>query len=160
STSFGINGVNQARVPKEASAIVANNTSIVLEDYNLDAKEADLALDWANLIAKNLFEDDQEQRAFVSRFVIVSDTLMSFLATYATDVVTRTAIEDESGVGKGGQLWTEENLPAESILCSVIHHVRVNATESDSTVWAELSAVLGPKAVEQFGGNATVGRGQ
>lgn len=160
-TCFSLNDVNEALVPMKRSSISSPQGAVILEDYDLTAKEEDVSLNWAKTIAELVFPEDKAgQDAFIGRFIVVSDTLMSFLATYATEVVTRTSIDDDTGVVKGGQLWTEENLPAESILCSVIHNVQVNATRSDSTVWQEFNVVLGSNPVEQFGGNATVGRGQ
>lgn len=162
--SFKLNEVDQSFVPKGLSSITSvfgGTCSVLLEDYNLKVKEGDNASNWAKFIAEHVFKGDEaDQASFIERFVVVSDTLMSFLATYATEVVTRTSIDDTTGVVKLGQLWTEENLPAESILCSVIHNIKVNAATLESTVWEELEVVLGSRPVEQFGGNATVGRGQ
>ncbi|MCX8072831.1 MAG: type III-B CRISPR module RAMP protein Cmr4 [Candidatus Binatia bacterium] len=108
---------------------------------------------WRDLLPKNL--------------LIVPDDVFSDLALHGTEVVTRVRLSDEKTVEKGA-LWTEEYLPADSLLYSVL------GLESRrlATKWAKKGQPTGPadgwkwvadlvqkNPVAQFGGKETVGRG-
>jgi CRISPR-associated protein Cmr4 len=99
--------------------------------------------DWAGLLTQ--------------RFCVVHDDAMAFLAEHATDVVTRVSIDPERKTARDGQLWTEENLPTESVLVSLVAAMgNGRATPDDSfKLLRELS-----KTPLQLGGKATVGRGR
>ena len=93
------------------------------------------------------------------RFIILPDSTFSFLADTATEIRMRIRIDRETRIVKEGALWSEENLPAESVLYGILaidksRHSR-NAKSAD-----ELSALIPAGETQiQIGGKHTVGRG-
>ena len=114
----------------------------------------------ARAIAQLLDLDDNEQPMFLSRFCVVHDDVMSFLCRHATDVITRVSLEPDSKTAKKGQLWTEENLPAESVLVALAAHVQLGngGALSPDAAFEHLRELT--RSEVQFGGKATVGRGR
>lgn len=53
------------------------------------------------------------------QLVVLPDTELKFLAQHATEVVTRIRIDPETGTVAKGALWSEESLPAETVLYSL-----------------------------------------
>jgi CRISPR-associated protein Cmr4 len=71
------------------------------------------------------------------------------------------AINPETGTAHDGQLWTEENLPAESVLVSVVEeHIVQKSRPSEPGGWLNSIAETLLKRPIQLGGKATVGRGR
>lgn len=54
------------------------------------------------------------------QLAVISDEEMSYWARHGTEVVTRVRIDDATGTVDDGALWTEEALPSESVLWSVV----------------------------------------
>ena len=139
---------------------MGTNKKVVLEEFDLD-REDGAATEVANLLAPLVFKDDEWQRMLKRRLCIVHDDTMSFLAQHATEVVTRVSIDADTGTAKKGQLWTEENLPAESVLVSLVEEVPTASTNpAKRGGWLDLiqKEVFGSPV--QLGGKATVGRGR
>lgn len=141
-----------------ASVLKTTDQKILFEDLDFKADEDEQVSAIATLIASLAFEDPEQRASFVSRFCVVHDDAMSFLSQHATDVVTRVALEAETKTVKTGQLWTEENLPTETLLVSlVIAMPNARTGDADSLLERVHACTSG---VVQFGGNATVGRGR
>lgn len=151
--------------PRLGEVVVAANASnlvhdnkVYFEDLDFAVSEAD-ARGVASALAELLFSEDTAWKdAFIGRFALVHDDAMAFLSQHATDVVTRVSLDSEKKTVKEGQLWTEESLPAESILASL---VAASPTTRGSTT-ARLKDVLREVTTGsvQFGGHTTVGRGR
>lgn len=131
---------------------------LYLEELNLPAEKDALVNAWAKQLAAVVGADDAE--ILQQRFVIVDDETMTFLWETATQVDTRVRI-NESGVVATGALWTEESLPAETLL------IGLSAAHASMRQGCSLSAekVLDfalPQSGEilQFGGKATIGKGR
>jgi CRISPR-associated protein Cmr4 len=77
---------------------------------------------WANYIAERLFPgtDDVWRRLFIPRLAIVDDANFTFLAKYATEVTTHVKIDDQTGTAEDHKLWYQENLPAETVLVTLL----------------------------------------
>lgn len=113
----------------------------------------------ATAIAELVFPDKSQQSLFKRRFCIVHDDVMQFLTTHATDIVTRVSLETETKTAAKGQLWTEENLPSESILTSLLVHLPHNHSKaSHADVFALIEELVETEL--QLGGKSTVGRGR
>ncbi len=145
----------------ELEVVVEQQTNVYLEDLDLHPTKNAEATAWAAHIASQVFTDTAWQEEFKKRFCLVSNDVMSFLLETATEVVARIALEDDTKTVKDGALWYEENLPAESILVSL---VLTSASRYDqrpvsaADVMAEVAANANEKTV-QIGGKANVGRG-
>jgi CRISPR-associated protein Cmr4 len=96
--------------------------------------------------------------SFAQRFCVVHDDVMAFLSLHATDVVTRVSLDPDSKTAKDGQLWTEESLPTESILVSVVIAQPNKGTGSADELLKSLLPIVAGST--QFGGKFTVGRGR
>lgn len=154
----------------ENKAVIANDSALLidnkigLEDLDIVAKNDSDAQSWATKIAEQLYPettlDYQDWRKeFNKRFVILPDSIFSFLADTATEIRTRIRIDRVTRVVKDGHLWTEENLPADSVLWGVIGVSQSRDKNNEKT--AEQLADLLPKEEIslQLGGKHTVGRG-
>ena len=96
-----------------------------------------------------------DRDTFVKRFAIVSDMAFDFLCETGTEVAARIALgEDGTTSGKGGNLWYEEAVPAESIFCGWA----IESGASRDALPDAWKIVEAAKTI-QIGGNATVGRG-
>lgn len=143
------------------SALVEGN-SIYLEDLDFAAQKCDTATAWAKLIAENVFADDPAwQEQFKKRFVVLTDSAFDFLCETGTEVHTRVKIKDETKTVDGSALWTEESLPAETILLGLIQCDRIfGRNGEDITPQGLLDRFAKAPLTLQMGGKATVGRGQ
>lgn len=155
---------NQAMIAANSKLIVAQN-KMALEDLDIPAQAHEQATQWAKEIAQLLYPDDVAnaetwRTQLEERFVILPDDIFSFLADTATEIRTRIRIDRETRVVMNGALWTEENLPAETVLWGVIG-ISASRNKDNKKTAEELSELL-PTAQElsiQLGGKHTVGRG-
>lgn len=135
------------------------NDKIYLEDLDLIATEDNHTDQWANRIAEALFKEQDWQKLFKQRFVILPDNVFDFLAETATEIRARIRIEEDTRTVQSGALWYEEYLPAETLLWGNIATDRSRIEKHPKT--AEEMLKLLPHAQRlQVGGNATVGAGQ
>lgn len=158
-------GTTAVPVPAETQAIHATGNvnglsgKIVLEDLDLTPQHKAEADAWAQVIAKVLFPKDEDARNdLIARFLILPDTVFSYLAETSTEVRARIAINPETGIVKKGALWYEENLPAESVLWG-IYGVTDSRAKGENVKADELTAKIPVEALLQLGGKAGVGRG-
>ena len=151
---------DQAATPDDSTLPL--DGKVLLEDLDLKALAKDTATaanQWAEEIAKRLHPDDEDWQAlFKQHFVILPDSIFSFLADTATEIRARIKIDDATRVVQRGALWYEENLPAESVLWGVIGISK--ARDKSGKMAEELAALLPGKPLDlQIGGKHTVGRG-
>lgn len=160
-------GQRRARVAsvKSCAVVYGADTAeprVYLEDLDLSVlPEEDTALDaWAQGLAGLLPE--AERALLTKRLVLVDDETMSFLWETATQVDTRVSICPVTGTAAKGQLWTEESLPAETLLVGVMGATGTfNQAPRKLAADAVLDAAFGGEGtVLQLGGKATVGRGR
>jgi CRISPR-associated protein Cmr4 len=95
--------------------------------------------------------------------VLLHDDEFGDVVRHATEVTTRVRLEDGTKrVDKG--LWTEEHLPADSLLYAVAAAWRSHGTAPESVrtpvqIVGRLAALVRARPVVQVGGKETVGRG-
>jgi len=141
-------------------ALIENN-HVYLEDLDIPAMPCRTTEQWAKFLAKQVFPDPNWQKLFESRFVILPNDLFDFLCETGTEVHTRVRIDDEMKTVAQGALWTEESLPAETILMGLIQCDRVFGSRGeDLTPQGLLDRFATKPLTLQIGGKATVGRGQ
>ncbi|GBD26341.1 hypothetical protein HRbin30_01673 [bacterium HR30] len=110
---------------------------------------------WRELLPKNL--------------VVAPDDVFADLALHGTEVVTRVRLTVEKTVQEGA-LWTEEYLPADSLLYSVIGLEQQRLTRKwngkkgatgngGPNGWIWVADLIQKHPVAQFGGKETIGRG-
>ncbi len=137
-------------------------TEVLLEELDLlidDAQQA-LAEEWASIIARRFFPDEEGRGIFRKRFAIVDDNALSFLCDTALPVDARIAINDETGTVKDGALWYEETVAPETLFTGVATVDRSYYSECRADA-DTLSAIVTQACpiLCQLGGKATTGKG-
>lgn len=105
-----------------------------------------------------------------NRFVVLPNDLFSLFTQLSTEVVTRTKIDNATGTVSDTALFTEEYLPAESLLYALVFASPVFQEEKikndnnyplkdGRNVWDYFQRQLTKKKVIQIGGNYTLGKG-
>lgn len=151
--------LDEGKAHHTATSVLVEGNSIYLEDLDFTAQKCDTATDWATWISENVFAGDSAwQDQFKKRFVVLPDSAFDFLCETGTEVHTRVRIDDETKTVAKGALWTEESLPAETILMGLIQCDRVFG--KDITPQGLLDHFATQPLTLQIGGKATVGRGQ
>lgn len=157
---------NDGRVQVTASSRVAKQDRFIVEDLDYKAEHSQHVDDLASWLQANVFPAAAGYEAFVQRLpsqlVVMSDTEFKFLSAHATEVVARTSIDAKTGTVATGQLWTEENLPAESVLWAVGSFDR-SRHKNDRSSASDMRQAFVDAAADipriQLGGNRSVGRG-
>lgn len=127
------------------------NNSVILEEYSFEIKE----------VQSKGFIKIPNLNIEIDRVVIISDDNFSHFVKNSTEVITRTKIDNETGTVEKGGLFTEEYLPAETVMYSLAIANKpfsnvVSAFESADDVidfFNEIPSYL------QIGGNSTLGKG-
>jgi CRISPR-associated protein Cmr4 len=156
--------------PPEDSVYVCEGSSLLksgniyLEDLDFRALPNPTTCNWADDIARWVFPGDAAwQFHFKKRFVVLPDTAFDFLCETGTEVHTRVRIDDNTKTVAERALWTEEALPAETILAGIVPCDRVFQKKDENQKITEaqlLESFANESLTLQIGGKATVGRGQ
>lgn len=154
--------LDEGKAHHTTTSVLVEGHGIYLEDLDFAAQECATATAWATLIAENVFAGDADwQQQFKKRFIVLPDSAFDFLCETGTEVHTRVRINDDTKTVADGALWTEESLPAETILMGFIQCDRVfGRNGEDVTPQGLLDRFANSVLTLQIGGKATVGRGQ
>jgi len=158
--SLNIPPVAEDQAVHGANNVNIINDLIILEDLDLKPKEDAAVGTWATTIASTVFpeHDHMEYRKEIEqRFLIIPDTVFSYLAQTATDIRTRIRIDPTEGVVKDGHLWTEENLPPACVLWGV--YALGDSHKKQGKSAKELAGELPNNSTIQIGGNGSTGSG-
>lgn len=151
-------------IHRTTTTVLEDNGRVYLEDFDFIGKECAIATEWAGRLAAWVFPGDENKAwrdRFLERFALVPDIVFEFLTETGTEVSTRVRIDDDLKTVKQGQLWSEESLPAETILAGLISCDRVYARQSNGITANELLGDFATSTLAlQIGGKATVGRGR
>jgi len=155
-------GIDEGQAHHTAATALVESSSIYLEDLDFTAQKCETASEWAEKIGEWVFgKDDPWTKEFQKRFVVLPDSAFDFLCETGTEVHTRVRINDDTKTVAQGQLWTEESLPAETILMGFVQCDRVfGRNGEDITPGGLLDRFAKTALTLQIGGKATVGRGQ
>jgi len=135
-----------------ASDKVVMKSKVVLEEYAF--KLAGPVSDRITDLLKDAFGDDL-WKTFKDRMVMVSDGIFSHFCANACEVQQRIRIDNKTGVVKKGGLFNQENVPADTVLYTVMGERRPGALNAlRSKLESEDTA-----GILQIGGDATVGLG-
>lgn len=157
------------------NASVVGRGFVVLEGHEYPAKPnkafVDALATWlaAQAIPKGGPKDEYQyfRNGLTKRLVLLNDTEFGHWANAGMEVVTRIAIDPQTGTVKKGALWSEECLPAESVLWAPMYFSDGKKPREDKTRAPEFSADKLLEYVEKhlqgkrirLGGDRTVGRG-
>lgn len=137
---------------------------VVLEEYTFTVEENNKVNELGKWLAKNLFNDDGSywSEKIKKDIIILPDDDFRDFVNLSTEVITRTKISNETGTvdKENGALFTEEYLPSESVMYSlVLAHQEFR--KGSSFTANEVLNFFGENLNEivQIGGSATIGKG-
>ena len=156
-----------------ASDSVCIKNNVVLEDYAFEATRSDAIKKFAEELADIIFSDSSLSywnSMLKTNLVVLCDDDFRDFVNHSTEVVTRTKIDNNTGTVQDGALFTEEYLPTDSILYSLVMASKEYGKKVDTKgekpeekreeaedVMNFFSDTLPP--IFQLGGNATIGKG-
>lgn len=136
------------------------NGKIVLEEYMFIATKGNNKFDIIDsIIPKDANEYSYLKESLKKKICVVSDDIFREFTTMSTEVITRIRINDETGVVDAGALWTEEYLPADSILYFPVFAVGTRNTGDKLTADKVIANIKSLNSYIQIGGNETIGKG-
>lgn len=144
---------DHALVPSHISALTSGTApgQVFLEDFTLTAEKTPVLDKIATAIAELGVKSRQLDAEFLKqRLLCVHDDLFAHFARTCLEVRARVKIDHTTGTAAASGPWTEEHLPAETLLCGLV----VGRTEKPTVLEQALGAEL------RFGGRATLGLGR
>lgn len=167
------------------NSTVSTGSQIVLEEYTFEGRH-DRAVDvaaiakWLSQYAlpndgaheywgERLFKESGREKPSRSNLVVLRDEDFRDFTVFGTEVVTRIRIDPAKGTVASGALWTEEHIPAETLMYTLVLATDprtaslkgldgLEEKEPAEKVLAYLTGKVSGQVV-QMGGDATVGRG-
>lgn len=162
----------QAGATARDSSLFVKENKIVLEEYTFEImhKDDENCTKLAEWMAKNIMprsgEYEYSRKKIKKDIVVLSDDNFRDFVNLSTEVVARTRIDSEKGTVAKGALFTEEYLPAETLLYSlalaspIFSEVKEHKELFDQEEKSVMEFFLNNKPkVIQLGGNATIGKG-
>ncbi len=135
------------------------DTGLYLEEFRFSCELSENEQLIEHLLA---VMSDTDKAELEQQLVIISDDQFRYFCRAAIPVQTRIALESKTKVVKQGALWTEESLPAETIMynCLTLTNSRKELPTKDASALAEWFVdTMMDSPYLQVGGNATVGMG-
>lgn len=151
--------------------------SLVLEEFSFAATGDTLVTKWAMWLAEHALPAGDEYAFWRTKMagglVVLSDDDFRDFLVHATEIVTRVRLDDETKTVVPGALWTQEHLPADSLLYAPIQVSKLRVkpgpapaalNDTDPGVQAQNVLAWAANAAHiphrlQIGGDETVGRG-
>ncbi|RKY30523.1 MAG: type III-B CRISPR module RAMP protein Cmr4 [Candidatus Omnitrophota bacterium] len=142
-----------------------NDGLLILEEFSYNKAKGEIIEDirpesWK--VLENLFQSDSDetfkfwQEKLKKHIVVVPDEDFRYLVKHGTEIVTRIKIDDNTGVVKSGALWTEENVPTDTLFYSITLFDSRRAQKGK--IFDDIRKKLDGKSIH-IGGNTTIGRG-
>jgi CRISPR-associated protein Cmr4 len=159
--------------PKEGTVIVSDKAkvtfgdSVILEEYAFSASQDPNVSTFATELADVIFKGDDLQywnSTLKSNLVVLNNNDFRDFVNQSTEVITRTKIDNESGTVADGALFTEEYLPNDSVMYTLVmfsdeYNKRDSEKMKANQVQSFFSQKLNDIKMFQLGGNATLGKG-
>lgn len=159
-------------VPQKSNVLISGK--VVLEEFTFEVREnketEKIAEDLSEVVLPNETIYNLWKEKLKKDLVVLSDDDFSNFVTTSTEVITRIRISSETGTVKEGALWTEEYLPQDTVLYSIV--MTTSLRVQDKNKWElngdspddEAQKVMEffkkevPKIIH-IGGNQTIGKG-
>lgn len=153
--------IETPRICSNSKLKLDNISKIVLEEYAFDVEESANLSKFGKWLSETIFVDlpDYWKNKVKTDIVILPDDDFKDFVNLSTEVITRTKIDNVTGTVAQGALFTEEYLPAESLLYALLlcaPEFRKDGMTNDEVF--EFFNFHLPDLV-QLGGNATLGKG-
>lgn len=138
------------------------NPLVVVEDFGFSVEPAAPERNPVNALISKLAPLKLGEQELKERLAILRDDRFQNFARFCTEVVTRVHLDDKKKTVMDGHFWTEELLPAETVLvvtllCSDERTGRGEKRKSGKELLSELIRTVGARL--QLGGKETVGYG-
>lgn len=164
-------------LPKQTNICIASN--VVFEEYTFEVKENEQTEKIAKFFAEKIFPSQSNdiykfwKGKLAKDLVILPDDVFEQFVTNSTEIITRIRIDPITGTVKSGSLWTEEYLPQDTIMYSIVmaspirleivndkekNIFKVDDPEKESEKVLKLFEEAVPEII-QIGGNQTIGKG-
>lgn len=157
----GTNGLAVEDLPEnkawfQADGPLAIEKKLVLEEFDFEHGGAEAVSAW---VAANAVDEATGKRV-KSHFALLNDNDFGHFARHATEVVARVGLDYDTKTVKGGALFYQEFIPAETIFYAL---VLANPSRKDQRSADEmlsfLEGAVNAKRVIQIGGDETTGKG-
>lgn len=153
-SDFSLPEVDELAISKNSSTIDLKDGDVVLEEYVFNVSKSDKIDKLAEELSKIVSIKDLKQR-----LIVLPDDEFTEFVSHSTEVITRNKINNETGTvdKETGGLFTEEYLPAETILYSLLFlgNSIEDFKETTPKQWFNKNKL----DVMQIGGNSTLGKG-
>jgi CRISPR-associated protein Cmr4 len=145
---------------------ISADNQVVLEEFSFKVQPNDNVNTIANWLANNALPPGNEyqywRQALPKRLIILPENDFRDFTHFSTEVVTRVQLDNEKKTVKTGALWTEENLPTDTLLYVPVYTTPPRGPKPDG--WQNEQNVLNfvrqsATGRAQIGGNETIGRG-
>jgi CRISPR-associated protein Cmr4 len=167
----GVNDLEWNIPPLEEQALVAPDNQVtagdkvVLEEISYTPQENDVVETIGGWLAENALPDGEAYNYWRDKLpknlVILPEDDFRDFALYATEVVTRIRIDNDTKTVAPGALWTEESLPVDTLMYTPLYAMtsrNSNGSKMDGKKVMDFITDLKLNRV-QLGGDETVGRG-
>lgn len=160
-----------ALVGKNSVLTPDNENRVVLEEFSFKVDARDEVTTIADWLAAHALPSGAEyaywRKALPQRLIILPEDDFREFTRFSTEVVTRVQLDNETKTVKSGALWTEENLPTDTLLYVPVYATQPrNKEEHWPAGWRDEKDVLkfvrglvSKQGRLQIGGNETIGRG-
>lgn len=155
--------IGHAYVTNNSKVKVPNTSEVVLEEFTFTADASAQVDKIAEWLANNALPKGAEYQFWREKLknslVILSDDDFTEFTVNSTEIVTRIKIDSATKTVAQGALWTQESLPSDTLLMSVVSVTKSRGGKEmsvdDVAKW--LHANLPPRI--QLGGDETTGQG-
>lgn len=121
-------GVNALAVPEGDDVRVTQGSRLRLDDGRVSLREVlvkgrndDGAVDTlAQQLGKYLWRSEVDKAFFADRLAVLPDAIFDAFARSPLEVRARVAIDSERGTAERSGPWTEEHIPAETVLAGLV----------------------------------------
>ncbi len=170
--------ISENTVPNSCELVVNKKGEdwIVLEEFAFKVSQNQNCVELATCLAEILFAETPQsywEDKLSKSFVVLSNDDFKDFVEHSTEVITRTKIDNDTGTVQDGALFTEEFLPTDSIMYSLVLASPIPPMFWDENKFAWLKEFKKEShAVKYFekslkeignifqlGGNATLGKG-
>jgi len=151
------------------SQLVVQGDQVVFEEYTYSLEPDENTTKLADWLKENVFKNTGywADKICTNLAVLSNDEFRDFVL-FSTEVTTRIKIKNETGTVEKGGLFTEEFLPAESVLYSLVLASPEFSKRAEKIFVSEIEVMscfsdfLGENGIKnyfQLGGNSTLGKG-
>jgi CRISPR-associated protein Cmr4 len=155
---------NQVLLPGDGCPCLIDGKHVVLEEFEFSAA-GNGGGELARWLAANLLpagaSHEPTRRRFERHFLILSDNDFTHFVRHATEVSARIGLDYETKTVKGGALFYQEFLPAETVFYAVVLVSPSRSRNGQTTDGAKLLERFRGSLPEllQVGGDETTGKG-